>query len=93
MGIKVRELPGWPPQWAAVYSGADKFAVGEVGVLKRLRGINQNQDLELTIEYEGGEHSGILQGDSSLLIKVAILLTPHIGRPLQQIGALEITPG
>ena len=45
----------WPPPWASAYKGADKMAVGEVGVLKGVKHLGKRR-LSLTIEYDGREH-------------------------------------
>ncbi len=90
--MRVRDLPGWPPQWSSVYSGTDKFATGEDGVLKKLRSSEQTGLLIFVIEYEGREHSGNLKLDKALAAKVIMVLTPEIGRPIKEIANMEIAP-
>jgi hypothetical protein len=46
----------------------------------------------MTIEYEGREHSGTLMGDQKLLERVHRFLTEQVGRPIAEIGGLEV-PG
>ncbi len=90
--MRVRDLPGWPPQWAGVYTGTDKFARGEDGTLKNLRWSDQTGLLIFVIEYEGREHSGNLKLDKALAAKVIMVLTPEIGRPIKEIVNIEIAP-
>ena len=86
----IRDLQGWHPSWAASYSGIGKFAIGEVGVLKRVRWSSQSQYLVLSIEYEGNEHSGVLQGNRDQLQRVLTVLTQNVGRPIKEVAALEV---
>ena len=88
----VRDLPGWPPQWAGVYSGADKFATGEDGTLNSMRWSDQTGQLTFFIEYEGREHAGQLKLDKVLALKIITVLTPEIGRPIKDIADMEIAP-
>jgi len=85
----IRDLQGWHPSWAASYSGIGKF-IGEVGVLKRVRWSSQSQYLVLSIEYEGNEHSGVLQGNRDQLQRVLTVLTQNVGRPIKEVAALEV---
>ena len=90
--MHIRDLPGWPPRWYSVYSGTNKFAIGEVGTLKNLRSSELSGLLTFVIEYEGREHSGLLILDRTLRAKVITVLTPQIGSPMKDIANMEIGP-
>jgi len=79
----------WPPLWASSYRAGDKFAVGEEGVLKSVRRLDDR--LSLTMEYEGREHVGSLRWDTPPpLDTVQKLLREHIGVPIKVISDLDV---
>ncbi len=90
--MKVRDLQGWPPQWRGAPRGTDHVPRGEDGILVAVRWDLKNQSCALTMEDEGDRYSGLLEGEVRLLTKLYLLLGWHIGRPLANIGSLEMTP-
>ena len=86
--LKWMQLPVWPPQWGATDEGA-----GEVGVLKKVN-IRTDRPLDyIYIEADDGGH--ILRGVSTLansrhLRFLDRTISQHIGKPLSEIGDLEI---
>jgi hypothetical protein len=86
--LKWQELPIWPPQWAVTDEGA-----GEMGVLMKVN-IRKDRLLEyLYIEADDGGHrlSGIITlGTPRHLKSLHRTISQHIGKPLSEIGDLEI---
>jgi hypothetical protein len=86
--LRWQELPVWPPQWGVTDEGA-----GEVGVLKNVK-IRKDTMLEyIYIEADDGGHK--LRGITMLenprhLESLYHTLRQHIGKPLTEIGDLEI---
>ena len=87
--FKWMELPVWPPTWSATDEGA-----GETGVLKNIK-ICQDRLLKY-IYIEADESGHKLRGITMLgknprqLESLYHTLNQHIGKPLREIGDLEI---
>ena len=93
--MKWHGLLSWPPQWGGSYGPGQKFAIGEVGVLKdvhlREAFVSMPARLNLVIEYEGGTHSGLLLlDDPSFMEPLCRRLRECIGLPIHEIGNSEI---
>lgn len=98
--MKIRELKrksgqttfsAWPPQWGGFYSGADRFAHSEEGVLKEIKNGPGPRDITLVMEWDGREHVGILQWDGPPEPeKLEVLLRNQIGRAIQEVGDLDV---
>ena len=86
--LKWMQLPVWPPQWAMTDEGA-----GEIGVLMKVN-IRKDRLLEyLYIEADDGGHKlrGIITlGTPRHLKSLHRTISQHIGKPLTEIGDLEI---
>lgn len=79
----------WPPAWASSYGPGDKFAVGDEGVLKSVKRLDDR--LSLTMEYAGREHVGSLQWDAPpSLDEVEKVLRAHLGLPIKAISDLDV---
>ena len=82
------QLPVWPPQWSLTDEGA-----GEAGVLMKVN-ICKDRLLEyIYIEADDAGHKlrGITTlGNSRRLKSLYQTLNQHIGKPLTEIGDLEI---
>ncbi len=48
------------------------------------------QAVILSIEYEGNLATGLLPVPADLVERVAVLLRAHTGRPISEIGGLEV---
>lgn len=90
--MKVRDLPCWPPKWRAASGLPGHAANGERGVLIAIRWDLKTHSFTLTMEDEGDRYSGMLEGEVRMLTKLYLLLGWHIGRPLANIGSLEMPP-
>ena len=86
--LKWHELPVWPPQWAVTDEGA-----GEAGVLLKAN-IRKDRLLEyLYIEADDAGHKlrGIITlGNPRHLKSLHRTISQHIGKPLTEIGDMEI---
>ena len=86
--LKWKQLPVWPPQWAVTDEGA-----GETGVLMKVK-IRKDRLLEyIYIEADDGGHKlrGITTlGNPGHLKSLYRTISQHIGKPLREIGDLEI---
>jgi hypothetical protein len=82
------QLPVWPPQWSVTDEGA-----GEVGVLMKVK-IRKDNLLEyIYIEADDGGHKlrGIMTlGNPRHLKSLYRTICQHIGKPITEIGDLEI---
>jgi hypothetical protein len=82
------QLPFWPPQWGVTDEGA-----GEVGVLREVK-LRKDKLLEyIYIEADDAGHK--LRGITTLenpghLKSLYRTISQHIGKPLNEIGDLEI---
>jgi hypothetical protein len=86
--LRWQELPVWPPQWAVTDEGA-----GEAGVLMKVK-IRKDRLMDyLYIEADDAGHK--LHGITTLgnyrhLKSLYHTISQHIGKPLTEIGDLEI---
>ena len=86
--LKWKELPVWPPHWAMTHKG-----VGEGAVLLNVRLRNETVLKYICIEADdaGHKHRGItMLGNPRHLESLYYTLSQHIGKPLAEIGDLEI---
>jgi hypothetical protein len=82
------QLPIWPPQWAVTDEGA-----GEAGDLMGVRICKDNLLEYIYIEADDGGHKlrGIITlGNPRHLKSLYHTISLHIGKPLTEIGDLEI---
>jgi hypothetical protein len=81
----------WPPFWSNAMAEGSKRANGEVGILRHVHGSPVSTRCLLVIEYDGERFIGILVlPDSKLCRSIVIFLRNHVGRPIREIGELEI---
>ncbi len=86
--LKWRALPMWPPEWFLSYHGA-----GEAGVLEDVQFRSDIAPSLITIvaNYLGVSRKGIVVlEDLTQLAIVFDKLKENIGKPLTEIGGLEI---
>jgi hypothetical protein len=86
--LKWRGLPMWPPEWTICDQG-----LGEAGLLEQVslrHDLNQKLII-LVANHLGDIRKGIMVlEDPALLEAVYGKLKQHVGRPLSEIGDLEI---
>jgi hypothetical protein len=92
--ISYRDVHSWPPTW--LWRGGKKHTRphGEVGILKEviLTSIEPCSMCFLIMECEGGEYMGILRfEDSGLCREIYRVLLRHCGRPIQEIGEIDLS--
>ena len=86
--LKWKELPVWPPYWTMTEQG-----VGRGAVLLNVRLRNDTVLKYLCIEADDAGHKlhGItMLGNSRHLESLYYTLSQHIGKPVAEIGDLEI---
>ncbi len=100
--MKLRDHPritykgfcSWPPLW--VWRGGKKYthAVGDVGVLKHVMLSNSDpcDRCLLIMEHDGQEYMGnLLFDDSAFCREIYEMLVKHCGRPIQEIGEIDLS--
>ena len=87
--LKWRGLSMWPPEWTISDQG-----LGEAGVLEDVylrRDLNPKL-ISVVVNHWGDIRKGIMVlEDPALLEVVYAKLSQHVGRPLSEIGDLEIS--
>ena len=86
--LKWKQLPVWPPQWSVTDDGA-----GEAGVLMNVKILKDRVMEYIYIEANDAGHK--LRGITTLenpqhLKSLYRTISQHIGKPLTDIGDLEI---
>jgi hypothetical protein len=100
--MKLREHPlmsyhglqSWPPVWTWVGGSDNQHPRGEVGVLKeiKLSQINPADRIFLYMEYNTASYLGCLLIDHhSFCSQIARLLEDSCGRPIREIGDLDLS--
>ena len=77
----------WPPQWTI-----SSQSVSDKAVLKDVKRIITTNLLRIDIEHNGIPNLGILSAEKEVLESLYRKLKENIGRPLAEIGDLEIGP-
>jgi hypothetical protein len=84
----------WPPDWRGPYGPDNPLPSGEVGVLVGVEpppGNLRTPHCILVIECNGQEYIGSLRiDDENFLEDVLRLLRSSLGRPLSEIGSLDL---
>jgi hypothetical protein len=89
--MKLREYPGWPPQWTP-FLGPRVPASGEVGILDdiRISSITGTRCI-IVMENLSTTYIGELSfDDDALCSHVVDFLRSHCGKSIAQIAALDI---
>jgi hypothetical protein len=87
--LKWRGLPMWPPEWTISDQG-----FGEAGVLEEvhLRHDLNPKLISVVANHLGDVRKGIMVLEDPALLEVVYgMLKQHVGRPLTEIGDLEIS--
>jgi hypothetical protein len=89
--VSYRGIPSWPPTWTSRDGG--QSLRGEMGILKYVYASSRVSDkCYLVIEHEGHAYVGcLLFSDLALCTAICNLLRAHIGRPIGEIGGLDVS--
>jgi hypothetical protein len=86
--------PNWPPEWKGPYGPGNPLPSGEVGILIRVEptsNVLTTPHCILVIQWNHQEYLGSLYfDDEDFLQKIVGLLRSCLGRPIAEIGSLDI---
>jgi hypothetical protein len=88
-----RGVPNWPPAWTWRSGSTIRRVRGEIGALKEIvpSGIRPMTQFFMIMEFHNCEYMGaMLFEDASFCRQIFFLLKPYCGRPLNEIGDLEL---
>jgi hypothetical protein len=101
--MKLRDHPlmschgasNWPPVWTQASTGRrpPKIVRDEVGILRYVHAYDNpaSDKCYLLIDYEGEHYLGaLLFDDATFCHQLTALLRHHIGRPIEEIGDLDV---
>jgi len=92
--VNYRGARNWPPVWTIARNGIFKTVKGEVGVLRYVytaEGGISNKCF-LLIHYQSEAYTGcMIFQDYSFCTQIAQFLRDHIGRPIKEIGDLDLS--
>lgn len=104
MTMKLRDHPAmcyrnvlnWPPVWTrgvVKESGEQKLLKGEIGVLTYIyANPNASNKCYLIISHQTERYTGcLIFSDRSVCVQISNLLREHIGRPIKEIGGLDVS--
>jgi hypothetical protein len=91
-----RNIPNWPPVWTRGVvreSGERKSLKGEIGVLTYIyANPNASNKCYLIIDHQQERYTGcLIFSDRSVCAQISSLLRQHIGRPIEEIGNLDVS--
>jgi hypothetical protein len=83
----------WPPIWAQPSKDGGKTVEGEIGILRyALTDRRLANKCFLVIEHGNERYNGTLSfDDAKFFLLVSHLLKNHIGRPIKEIGDLDLS--
>jgi len=86
--------PTWPPQWAGPYGPDNPLPSGEVGILIRVESAShflKTAHCAVVMQYKEQEYFGVLYFDDETFLQTIFgLLRNCIGRPIAEIGSLDV---
>lgn len=82
----------WPPTWTGTKEKGHQILTGEIGTLRYVYASEVFwTKCYLIVEHEGTSYSGPLVFTShDLAKKITGILRAHIGKPIKEIGELEV---
>lgn len=86
-------LPNWPPTWTWIGGKENKRPNGEVGILTQVvtSRVEPPNSCFLIIEHEEASYIGCLSfDDHSFCLQICVLLKNYYGRPIQDVGGLDL---
>ena len=88
--------PNWPPEWAGPYGPDTPLPSGEVGILRGVESAShflRTPHCVLVMQSNQQEYFGVLYFDEEdFLQSIVGLLRDSVGRPIAEIGSLDV-PG
>ena len=86
--------PNWPPEWVGPHGPDNPLPQGEVGTLSRIECVSSSPTgphCFVVMNFNNQEYVGTLNFDEEgFLENIFRTLAAHIGRPLSEIGSLDI---
>lgn len=86
--------PNWPPSWNTTYGPSNPVPHGEVGTLTHVECLSNIPRLPhciLVMQWQGQEYlTSLCFDEEDFLPKVVELLRGCLGRPIAEIGDLDI---
>jgi hypothetical protein len=86
-------VPNWPPVWTQARAKDTKVIRGEIGILKYVDTVNTaGKKFHLLMQYAQWNYVGtLLFDDLTFCRQIAALLQQHVGRPIKEIGDLDVS--
>jgi hypothetical protein len=90
--LSSHSIPTWPPIWASTEGAWDGSVIkGEVGILTKCTGTAVGNICFLFIEHDGKTYVGALVVDNDESCRrLLALFEQHIGRPIAEIGGVDL---
>jgi hypothetical protein len=89
--LRFNEIPNWPPQWQPLIIRSTELLQGEFGILKSAKPLMvDDKYLSVVIEHEGVQYAGLLRTGALLRDQILELLQQLKGRPIEDIGDIDI---
>ncbi len=84
------KLQKWPPDWGGYYGKGDRFLIGDSeGTFKSA--LVRPKHIEVQAEFQGRDQVGrITSEDQKLLERVCEIMNQNKGKPLKEVGDLEV---
>lgn len=91
-GMSFHGIPNWPPVWTRSRKETVKTVRGEVGILTYVFANEQiSNKCYLVIDHEQNTYVGcLIFDDSTFCRQIAGFLRAYLGRPISEIGDLDI---
>jgi hypothetical protein len=91
--MRYRGTNNWPPVWVPTKRLRATVMAGEIGILTAVRfRPNNSGECYLIIEHQNEEWIGaLLFDDTRFSATISILLLENLGRPISEIGSIEIS--
>jgi len=91
--MRYGRIPNWPPVWTQNQASGVRRMDGEIGVLRYVHArIGPSNTCFLVIDYQSERFVGtLLFSDRTFCAQISDLLRGNIGRPIKEIGDLDVT--
>jgi hypothetical protein len=91
--MSYRGVRNWPPVWTLTRNESARTLRGEVGVLKYVHyNTIMSNKCFLVIDFQAESYIGsLIFKDHSLCKQISHLLVDYIGRPIKDIGDLDVS--